>query len=77
MTFAVCISSEAVCVQLVRAGLDAARVRHIFITHLHGDHCFGLPGVLQAISNARAGTPAAEAGPQPSCCSTLLQILIG
>ena len=51
---------EATNRQLTLAGIDPARVRNIFITHMHGDHCFGLPGVLSLISSARAGTPLAE-----------------
>ena len=33
--------------QLTLAGVSAASIDRICITHLHGDHCFGLPGVLQ------------------------------
>lgn len=36
--------------QLIRAGVSAASITHICITHFHGDHCLGLPGVLQRIS---------------------------
>ena len=41
--------------QLLRAGLDPGAISRIFITHMHGDHCFGLPGLLAAVCQARLG----------------------
>jgi ribonuclease Z len=35
--------------QLLLAGLSAARITRICLTHLHGDHCLGLPGVVQRL----------------------------
>ena len=35
--------------QLSLAGVSASTITRICITHLHGDHCFGLPGVLQRL----------------------------
>jgi ribonuclease Z len=36
--------------QLAMAGARVSSLRHILITHAHGDHCLGLPGVLQRLS---------------------------
>jgi ribonuclease Z len=35
--------------KLLRAGLDAARLTHLFLTHQHTDHTHGLPGLLQSL----------------------------
>jgi ribonuclease Z len=36
--------------QLLLAGVASSAVTRICITHFHGDHCLGLPGVLQRLS---------------------------
>lgn len=36
--------------QLLLAGARASAITRICITHFHGDHCLGLPGILQRLS---------------------------
>lgn len=36
--------------QMMRMGLKFSRLSHIFLTHLHGDHILGLPGLLSTMS---------------------------
>jgi len=36
--------------QLLLAGVASSAITRICITHFHGDHCLGLPGVLQRLS---------------------------
>jgi ribonuclease Z len=46
------------------AGLKAGRLDRILITHLHGDHCWGLPGMLMAAAIAERRDPIQVAGPR-------------
>ena len=36
--------------RLQDAGLSWVRVDAVFVTHLHGDHCYGLPGLLSTMA---------------------------
>lgn len=36
--------------QMLYAGVAAADITRICVTHFHGDHCLGLPGVIQRIN---------------------------
>jgi len=45
--------------------LRLSNLTRIFITHLHGDHCFGLPGLLASRALALGGTsPVSIHGPE-------------
>jgi ribonuclease Z len=43
--------------QLLLAGVASSAINRICITHFHGDHCLGLPGVLQRLSLDRVAHP--------------------
>ncbi|KAL0049373.1 hypothetical protein WJX82_000641 [Trebouxia sp. C0006] len=39
-------------VEVLRANIHPACIKGVFISHLHGDHCFGLPGLIELVSEA-------------------------
>jgi ribonuclease Z len=43
---------EATQHQLLRTPLTVKNLRGCFITHVHGDHCFGLPGLSLSVSRS-------------------------
>ncbi len=40
---------EGTQMQLSRYKVRRSRIKHIFISHLHGDHYFGLPGLITSM----------------------------
>jgi ribonuclease Z len=43
--------------QMLHAGVSAHDITRICVTHFHGDHCLGLPGVIQRINLDRVPHP--------------------
>ncbi|KGD84676.1 ribonuclease Z [Pantoea sp. BS_4] len=54
---------EGTQLQFMRSDLKPGKLDKIFITHLHGDHIFGLPGLLTSRSMAGLTTPMTVYGP--------------
>jgi ribonuclease Z len=50
--------------QLLRAPVKSGAIEAIFITHLHGDHVYGLPGLLATLSMNGRQRPLTLVGPE-------------
>ena len=55
---------EGTQVQMRRAKAKFSKINHIFISHLHGDHCFGLPGLISSFRLLGRETPLHIYGPK-------------
>ena len=52
--------------QFLRSDLRLSRLRRVFITHMHGDHVFGLPGLLASLGLAGSSAAGVDLyGPDP------------
>ena len=56
-------SGEGTQVQLRRSRVRFTKISAVFITHLHGDHCFGLPGMLSTFGLLGRTAPLAVYAP--------------
>ncbi|MBC1499509.1 ribonuclease Z [Listeria weihenstephanensis] len=54
---------EATQHQILRSSIKLSKLEKIFITHLHGDHIFGLPGLISSRSFQGGETPLTIYGP--------------
>ncbi len=51
--------------QFIRSNLKLSQIKKIFITHMHGDHIYGLPGLLASIGLAGSSSGIELYGPAP------------
>jgi len=52
--------------QFLRSDLRLSQLRRVFITHMHGDHVFGLPGLLASLGLAGSSNHGVDLyGPDP------------
>lgn len=51
--------------RLLRTPLSLIGLRAVFITHMHGDHCYGLPGLLSSAAMLGRTEALAIIGPPP------------
>ena len=58
-------AGEGVQQQLIRRGINPLRLRAVFISHLHGDHCFGLLPLISTLGLMGKRTPLDVYAPAP------------
>ena len=51
--------------QFIKSNLKLSQIKKIFITHMHGDHIYGLPGLLASIGLAGSSSGIELFGPAP------------
>src|SRR5207302_6703055 len=55
---------EGTQLQLMRSGVKRSRIHSIFIGHLHGDHLYGIAGLLSTLNLDARETPLNVFGPE-------------
>ena len=56
-------AGEGTQIQFIKASLSMHKITDIFISHLHGDHIGGIPGILQSLSLLKRLKPMRIYGP--------------
>ena len=50
--------------RILESKASLLKISHIYITHLHGDHCLGLPGLISSRSLSGCDEPLSLSGPK-------------
>jgi len=58
---------EATQHQMMRSPVKLSKINHLFVTHAHGDHIFGIPGMLGSRSFQAATLPMTLCAPKAVC----------
>lgn len=64
-------------IRMDQFGIGRSHINHIFLSHLHGDHLFGLPGLLYSFSLNQRKEPLQVFAPQPEILRDILNHLVG
>ena len=54
---------EGTQIRMSQYGVKRSRINHVFISHLHGDHVFGLPGLINSYQHLARRSPLHIYGP--------------
>lgn len=65
---------EGTQMRMLQYGVKSSRIEHVYITHLHGDHFFGLIGLLTSYGMVKRTAPLKIIGP-PGLSAIILQQL--
>ncbi|MCX2680899.1 ribonuclease Z [Galbibacter sp. EGI 63066] len=68
---------EGTQVQLRKQKIKFSRIKHVFISHLHGDHFFGLPGLVSTFRLLGREAPLHIYGPKGIKDAVVLMLKVG
>lgn len=62
-------------IRIQQLHLSPHKINHIFISHFHGDHCFGLPGLLYSMGMNNRNSPLHIHSGSPETMQTFVEFL--